>query len=93
MKILLTPKQIREIYDAGRQRGSDEEYGSSWNRGEYLDELKNAMVWNGKYSILPDINAAGFEAIQFWWKAFEKEVMQEEPSSSIDFLTLQSKRE
>lgn len=78
MKILLTPKQIMAIYDAGRERGRDEEYGTRWSRGPYFGPLKNSMVWTGKASILPDINAMGIDFIETWWNAFEEEASKDD---------------
>lgn len=44
----LTAKQIIEIYDAGRRRGSEEECAFDWGvspRGNRYEELEAALIW------------------------------------------------
>lgn len=74
--LTLTPAQIVEIYEAGIKRGNEESTAYEWGSrpsGAKLQELEDAIVWNGD-RFLPSLD---FDAKVAWWEAFKKELSHE----------------
>ena len=72
-KFLLTPKQIVAIYDAGRERGSDEATAHEWggqgiSHRSKLDELENCLVWSDDCGLTTDMD---YDQKKVWWAAFK----------------------
>src|ERR1700689_4284311 len=72
----LTPRQIVAIYDAGRERGSDE--ATSWEWGSRPDrhrlaELETALVWSDECGLVTGMD---FDQKQVWWSAFKAAIAE-----------------
>lgn len=68
--IELTPKQIEAIFDAGRERGSDEATAYDWGskaRGERLDGLRDLFLYDRRNGVVADLES---DEKDEWWAAF-----------------------
>ncbi len=68
--IELTPKQIEAIFDAGRERGSDEATAYDWGErasGERLDRLRELFFYDRNLGVVNELEDAEQDE---WWAAF-----------------------
>jgi hypothetical protein len=66
----LTPKQIEAIFDAGRERGSDEATAYDWGQrasGERLDGLRDLLLYDRQNGVVTELE---MEERDEWWAAF-----------------------
>lgn len=69
----LTAKQIVEIYDTGRRRGSEEECAFDWGaspRGNRYVELEDVLIWGDGIITGKEV---GYDEKQEIWNLFKAE--------------------
>jgi len=74
MTYTLTAKQIRAIYDAGRDRGRDEATAYEWGsrpNAPVFNELENVMIWTDECG---QITGLDYDDKKAWWVKFLQEM-------------------